>query len=390
MQEGGGGAVARPMGRLPGSKSQCVQIPEQVQAHYVFTPQAPEGCPVRDGAGQTPNVVVFESALKLRRGEIARRSYAMKMKHTGPGAIDTRPAALPCAHTNVQVLDIGRLISFIETAKRRQLLRIVEGAAAAAVEDVALVLSFKRLIAADRKIRERPLGRHHGLARFLAAAAVQKDGFGDHVVVEDAYVREARAPDTPVHGHGKGQRLRVELDNDGGMCLAQEVDSAIIRTVVDDDDLISIGNAGQAGLQQLAAIARWDHDRDAGELGTGKIRLRQLPRRLSPRSDPAAREQREPVKNRAAEFARVANALQKPSQPTCFPELPPDKIAGAPEDVAHNDRQAGGTQHEMFAVLVEREETKWGERESEQTQFPIRRARLENHRRDADFAPAKP
>ncbi len=139
------------------------------------------------------------------------------------------PSALPGAVAEVEVFHVGRLVGLIHAAQRAQPGGVVERAAAAAVEHVAQVLARKRLVAADGEIFRVGL-RHHRLAGLLAADALgeadlrrgaeeaghplegahqrpEEAGLEQHVVVQQADVRVARARDAAVHGAREGKRL---------------------------------------------------------------------------------------------------------------------------------------------------------------------------------------
>src|SRR5258708_3399006 len=78
-----------------------------------------------------------------------------------------RPALLPGAIAEIEVLYISRFIDRVDAAERAQLRGIVERASAASVEHVAEILAGNGRLAAHGEILRRGL-REHGLAGLLA------------------------------------------------------------------------------------------------------------------------------------------------------------------------------------------------------------------------------
>ena len=177
-------------------------------------------------------IVVLDKGLQLRFAEISRGGGAMQMQDARTGAIHAGPAALPRAHAQVEVFDVGWIVDLIEPAELGQLGGIENGASAAAVENVALVLAFQRVVAADREIGEAARGRDDRLAGLFAAAAFgeetlrgggeqagnpfeslaqsrQESRLGEHVVIQHTDMRKTRAPNAAIDGVCERQRLRA-------------------------------------------------------------------------------------------------------------------------------------------------------------------------------------
>ena len=70
----------------------------------------------------------------------------------GAGDVHVGPAALPGAIAEVEIFHVGGFVDLIDIAEGAQFGGVVEGAAAAAVEDVAAVFAGQGLIAAHREI----------------------------------------------------------------------------------------------------------------------------------------------------------------------------------------------------------------------------------------------
>src|SRR5712692_7580076 len=101
-------------------KRERVHIPEQIQPHHILAPQAPEHLTICESARQEADVVMFEDTAKFVRREITRGGGAMEMEHTRVRAVNARPAVLPRAHTQVQILDVSGLVHFVKTLERTQ------------------------------------------------------------------------------------------------------------------------------------------------------------------------------------------------------------------------------------------------------------------------------
>ena len=159
----------------------------------------------------------------------------MAMLHARAGDEDRRPAAAP--RRDIPGRDPprrrARSIS-LHAAQRQQLRRIVQRAAAAAVEHVAAVLAGDR---ADRSGRENrwaascaitalpvssrrtPGGKkicavaqnRSGTRSKAARSAPKESGLHHHVVIQQADVRVARPPDAAIHRRGEGERLGTAL-----------------------------------------------------------------------------------------------------------------------------------------------------------------------------------
>ena len=195
----------------------------------------------------------------------------------GAGDVDVGPSALPGAIAEVEIFHVGGFVNLVDIAQRAQFCRVVEGAAAAAVEHVAAVFARQRLIAAHGKIFGHRL-REHRLAGLFAAhpgrepdlrggaeqigdfreGALQrgeKARLQQHVVVEQADVGVAGARDAAIDRAGEGERggrvdhldLRVSGGEPGGRVVG--------AAVIDDDNLArGLGeNARELGPQEFFA-----------------------------------------------------------------------------------------------------------------------------------------
>ena len=152
-------------------------IAQQPQPVDGLLPQPPEDCARGDRRRQETQVVDLEDALQFGGAIVARGGGPVPVLHSRRAGEDRRPAVLPGAIAQVEVLDVGGLEDFVDAPERAQLGRVVERAAAAAVEHPGQVLAGKRLHAAHGEVLRRGL-RHDRLAGFLAARAGWKEDLG--------------------------------------------------------------------------------------------------------------------------------------------------------------------------------------------------------------------
>ncbi len=98
----------------------------------------------------------------------------------------------------------------------------------------------------------------------------EKLWFHQHVVVQQADVRMASSPESSIHRIGKRERLWILLHHNVRIASLQKLRCSVLRAIIDDDNFARTLYQRKTARQQLAPIARWNHNRNAGE---------QLPRR---------------------------------------------------------------------------------------------------------------
>src|SRR5579859_1151394 len=101
----------------------------------------------------------------------------MLMDHLRGGHKDRWPALLPGAKSEIEILNVSRMVDFIESAECEQFASVEERAPAAPIENVTQILARKGEFAAHRKVAwfaVRSEG-HYRLAGLLAPQALWKE-----------------------------------------------------------------------------------------------------------------------------------------------------------------------------------------------------------------------
>src|ERR1700682_5279313 len=99
------------------------------------------------------------------------------MNHLRGGHKDRRPTLLPSAKSEIEILNVSRLVDFIESVEGDEFARVEEGAPAAPIENVAQILAWKGKFTAHREVgwfAVRSEG-HHRLTRLLASRTLGKE-----------------------------------------------------------------------------------------------------------------------------------------------------------------------------------------------------------------------
>src|ERR1700722_16449972 len=102
---------------------------------------------------QESQIVAFHESIKLFGRVVARSGGTMPVFHVSVGAKHRWPTLLPRPVTQIEILHVGRIKDLAHTAERKQLCRIEQRAASAAVENPGEVFAGYRLVAAHRKIQ---------------------------------------------------------------------------------------------------------------------------------------------------------------------------------------------------------------------------------------------
>ena len=233
----------------------------------------------------------MDGAVEFARGVEAGGGGAVAVDDAGGGDEDGGPVALPGAVAEVEVFDVGGDVLFAECAEGVEFGGVHQGAAAAAVQDVGVVFTGERGVAAEEEVVGLAVGAPNGFAGFLAADAFGEEdlsggaeemgdavegieqgreeaGLEGHVIVEEEEVGVAGEADAAVDGDGEGERGVAVFDGDGGMGGGEPVAGAVGGAVVDDDELVGEGGElreesfEEAG-EEVAAIAGRDDDGDA-------------------------------------------------------------------------------------------------------------------------------
>src|SRR5262249_29618368 len=143
----------------------------------------------------------------------------------------------------------------------------------------------------------------------------------------------------------------------------------------DDDNLIGVIDPRKATIQQFAAIAGGNHQRDSFRAIHGGGR-ENAP--TSPAGEPST-EQSEPIVDGTPEFPGMCDPPQLRVDPAAGAELPAHEILCAPANVAENRRDAARTQHEVLACLVEAHQVVGRYGNSGPAERPVGDAWLQDH-----------
>jgi hypothetical protein len=116
-------------------------------------------------------------------------------------------------------------------------------------------------VEAARLVREQELGRRRGRRRVPSQTGgklLEPSWFGDGVVVQKGNEAGPRLRDPRVHRGGEAAVLRERDQADLGKSLADELDGAVTRAVVDDDHLVGCKRLArerrQARIQEVSAV----------------------------------------------------------------------------------------------------------------------------------------
>lgn len=245
---------------------------------------------VAQSAGEEEQPVGGDHGVQALFGIELVHGGAVFVDDVGTGNKDGRPTLLPGAHANVEILNVGGLVGFVNTIQLGQAAGIVHAATAAAVEDVGEVLRFDGVFATYRKIGGRGIGGEKRLAGLLAgqaggeedlrggaeeigntvkgvAQAAQEIRREHHVVIQQADMRETGGAQANVDGDGEQQGLGAFDDRHTGEAGGEHSGGAIAGAVIDDDDFADadlLDDGGQHLIEHFAAVAGRDDDGDSG------------------------------------------------------------------------------------------------------------------------------